>query len=420
METKENRLIIKFTNIILAVIFFIMYIIFYNDYMNSFIVNPEVVKVILSWLGIILYIYIIFSWYKLHGKIFDLYTIIVTFFMLFNYGQCFLWAFGIHTDTEIGKTNVLGVGTATNREIIVSQLITLICIYMFHVGACLSNRKDKEITEGEEKDNKDAIYNFSKLLSFIVIPVTFISLIVNLGITSQYGYSALYVGDHRNESYILEMLSRLFYPCLYGLLIGSGFKKNVRNFVYIVVAIYIILSLLTGDRGGWIYQLIMLGFLHNVYVKKFNVKFILKYFVLGIIFLYIINAIVTVRNTGINVDNIKNAMSESENPVISTVSEMGGSMIIQTTLVKTGYDIYPYGNTYILSILGIISDKFISFLGIPYINVSTWFSEEYLKLENWGTGFSIVRRGIDKLWTIYGTDSFASYRFYFFKIDIFK
>lgn len=418
METKENKLIIKFTNIILAIIFFIMYIIFYNDYMTNFITNPEVVKTVLSWLGIILYIYIVFSWYKLNGKIFDLYTIMITFFMLFNYGQCFLWAFGIHTDTEIGKDNSLGVGIATDKEIIVSQLITLMCVYLFHVGSCLCIRKDRKPDNEEEKFNKISIYKVSKILSFIVIPVTFVKLLMDISISSKYGYGALYYGDNMNQSFIIEMLYRLFYPCLFGLLIGSNSKKNVRHFVYIVLMIFIILSLLTGDRGGWAYSILIFAFLHNNYVKKFDASFLIKCFIIVIIFLNVVTAIVSVRKTGISIDNVKNAMVGENNPIISTISEMGGSMIIQTTLVKVGYDIYPYGNTYIFSILGIISDKFINFLGIPYINVSNWFSQKYLGLNNWGAGFSIVRRSFDKFWTIYSTNCYVDYRGYFYKIDI--
>lgn len=413
METKENKLIINFTNIILAVSFFVMYIIFYNDYMTNFIINPEAIKIVLSWLGIILYIYIIFSWYKLHGKIFDLYTIMVTFFMLFNYGQCFLWAFGIHTDTEIGKINSLGVGVATDKEIIVSQLITLMCIFMFHIGSCLCVRKEKEITDKEEKINSESIYKVSKIFSFIVIPVTFIKLLMDISVSSQYGYGALYYGDNMNQSYVIEMIYRLFYPCLFGLLVGSKARKNVRRFVYIVLAVFIVLSLLTGDRGGWAYSILIFAFLHNNYVKKFSASFLIKCFIIAVIFLNVVTAIVSVRKTGINIDSIKEAMVGEENPVISTVSEMGGSMIIQTTLVKVGYDIYPYGNTYIFSILGMISDKFISFLDIPYKNVSNWFSQEYLGLNNWGTGFSIVRGGIDKLWTIYSAICYVCYRICF-------
>lgn len=391
METKEKQIKIKFFNIIFAFIFLGMYVLFYNDYMTNFISNPEVTKVILSWLGIILYIYIIFSWHKLHGKIFDLYIIMITFFILFNYGQCFLWAFGIHTDTEIGKTNVLGVGTATDKEIIVSQLITLMSIFMFHVGSCFCTRKDKEFDKKQEEINKISIYKVSKMLAFLVIPVTFIKLLKDILVSSQYGYSALYYGDNMNQSYIIEMLYRLFYPCLFGLLIGSGFKKSVRHVVYIIFVIFIVLSLLTGDRGAWAYSILIFAFLHNNCVKKFNVSFLVKCFIIALIFLNIVTAVVTVRKTGISVESVKEAMTGDENPIISTVSEMGGSMIIQTTLVKVGYDIYPYGNTYIFSVLGMISDKVISFIGIPYVNVSNWFSQEYLGLNNWGTGFSIVR-----------------------------
>ena len=180
METNKNKLIIKFANIFLGIIFFTMYIMFYNDYTTNFIINAELVKFILSWIGIILYIYIIFSWYKLHGKIFDLYTIMVTFFILLNYGQCFLWAFGIHTDDEIGKSNLYGIGVATDKEIIIAQLITLMCIFMFHVGSCFCNEKEKGISSEKNERNKRSIYVVSLCLSFFVIPISFIQYFINL------------------------------------------------------------------------------------------------------------------------------------------------------------------------------------------------------------------------------------------------
>ena len=389
METKENKLMIKFTNIILAIIFFIMYIIFYNDYMVEFIINPEVVKVILSWLGIILYIYIIFSWYKLHGKIFDLYTIMITFFMLFNYGQCFLWAFGIHTDNEIGRSNLIGVGVATDKEIIVAQLITLICIYMFHLGSCFCYEKRKNINEEENEINKNSIYIVSKILSIIVIPVSFIQIFIELQMSSQYGYNSLY-NDNTSGNLWMELIVRLFYPCLFGLLIGSNFKKRIRNTVYLIAILYALMSLLSGYRGTWLYPTIVLLFLHYIYVKKIKFSSILEIGILGIIVIILASSISNIRGVGVNTKNLWEQIAIMDNPLVDAISEMGGSMIIQTTLVKTGFDIYPYGNTYLFAILGVISDSFIGFLGFDYVDLSTWFSHIYLQLETWGIGFSIV------------------------------
>lgn len=391
---KDNTIIIKFLNIFFATIFFVLYIIMYNTIDEISYNELKIFKFILSWLGIIIYIYSIYSWYKIHEKILDLYTIMFTFLMLFNYGQCFLWAFNIHIDGEIGSKTLFGFGVPTDREIVLTQLLTLISIFLFNLGAifCYKQKKIEIIEEYDEKIDKQkhVIYKISKILSWIVIPITFVQLFNSLIIRMNYGYKSLYYGEYMSSNLIQELFSRLFLVCLFGLLIGSEFKKNTRKFVYSIFLIYIIISLICGDRGGWVYALCIFAFLHHNYVKKFKFKMILLIGILGIVLLNIISSFVSLRNEAISFEAIKESFSAEKSPIISVMAEMGGSMGIQTALIMKGHDIYPYGNTYIFSILGVISDKVIDFLGIEYIDLSTWFSQYYLGLTNWGAGFSIV------------------------------
>lgn len=391
MLEKRKILNIKFFNVFLAIIFFLIYIILYNDIEKNLEYNLETYKFVLSWIGIVIYIYSIYSWYKINGRIFDLYTIMFTFLVVFNFGQCILWAFGIHVDGEIGDGTMFAIGAPTNRHIVLAQLVTLISLVMFNLGAIFCYKKEKKTYEEENvKLKKSIVLNVSKVMSLIVIPITFFQLINSLIIRLQYGYSSLYYGEHVNSNLIQEMCSRLFFICLYGLLIGKDFNKSTRKFVYGIFLIYIIISLICGDRGGWVYALCIFAFLHCNYVKKFKLKSILIIFIVGTIMLNIINVFVSLRNTEINKESIQEIFSADKNQVVEVIAEMGASMNIQTSLIMTDYDIYPYGNTYIFAILGIVSDSFIELLGIDYIDLSTWFSKNYLGLINWGTGFSIV------------------------------
>lgn len=393
MDIRKKNTIIKFLNIFLATIFFTVYIIMYNTIDENTDNELKILKFILSWIGILIYIFSIYSWYKINKKIFDLYTIMFTFLMLFNFGQCFLWAFNIHIDGEIGDGQLFHFGVPTDREIVLTQLVTLIGALMYNLGAIFCYKTQKiEVEDQDEKTNREEliIYKISKIMSFLVIPMTFIHLFNSLIVRIKYGYSSLYYGEYVSSDLIQELFSRLFFVCLFGLLIGSKFKKNTRNFVYLAFFLYIVISIICGDRGGWIYALCIFAFLHHNYVKKFKLKSILMIAIIGIVSLNIISSLVSLRNTNINIESIKESLSAEKNLIVAEIAEMGASMNIQTSLIMRGYNIYPYGNTYLFSVLGIISDRVIRILGFEYIDLSTWFSQYYLGLKNWGAGFSII------------------------------
>lgn len=391
MKNKKSDLMIKFLTLFFGLLIFVIYIILYKDYMKNEILDTNTLKFIFSWIGNIIYVYIIFSWYRQNGKILDLYTIMVTFLFLFNYGQCFLWSFNIHVDNEIGAANLYGIGKSNDKEIIISQLVSITSIYMFHLGSIFCYRKRKSNSKIDDREiYTKSIYSVSKVLAIIVIPVTFFKSFLELKQSSQYGYLSLYYGEMGQTNIILEMISRLFYPCIFGLMIGRKFDKKINKIVLIIITIYFILSLSSGDRGAWAYVILIFVFLYNTYVRKITVKGTIKLSIVGIILLNIITAVVSVRNTGINIENVTQSLKVENNAIVKTISEMGGSMEIQSMLIRKGYDIYPYGNTHIFAILGIVSDKVIEYLGIDYINLSDWFSQYYLGLENWGAGFSII------------------------------
>lgn len=390
VKNKKNELIIKFLNVFLGILVFITYIVLYNDYIKNGIINADIIKFIFSWCGIIVYVYILITWYKQKGKILDLYTIIITFLFLFNYGQCFLWAFNIHENTEIGLGNSYGIGNFNDTEIIISQIISITSIFMFHVGSSFCQKFNKSNKIENKKNHLKSIYDVSKILSIVVVPVTLFKLFLEFKISAQYGYSSLYYGDIATTGIVTEMINRLFYPCIFGLMIGSNFNSKINKIVLGIMLIYFSLSLASGDRGAWAYAILIFIFIYNEYIKKIGLMGFIKLTVLGIVLLNMVTAIVSVRNTGISFESVSEALKIKNNPIIKTIAEMGGSMQVQTTLVRNGYDIYPYGNTHIFAFLGIISDKVIKFLGINYVNLSDWFSQEYLGLNDWGAGFSIV------------------------------
>ncbi len=388
-----RRNLIIFNKIFLLIIWLVVYlcsIVIINKIdQSSFEVST--LSFVLDWLGIVLLIYVLYSWKSKTGRIFTPYIIFFIFFFLFNFGQPLMWAFGIHIPNEIG-----GNGNINSIEIgiVKTQIYTILMMLSFHIGALFIQDKINIKSRLKPKDVKKCILFIGILLGIISIPLTFYRAINFYIIASQFGYRALYYSDYVQQGGFLMIIEIFFMPSLVCILIGSGFNKTIRKCVYVIFILYLAINLLSGDRGSWIYKLLVFLWLHSIYVKPLDYKKILKYGILGIVGLYIVTIIVSVRNIGlhmINQEYIMEYLLGSRSPIISNIFEMGGTMeILHKLITDDGVrTAWIYGNTYLTAIAGMISTRFLSFIGINFVLVDDWFSQDYLGI-TWGTGFSMI------------------------------
>lgn len=385
----------------LTVIAYLSYLLIFP--LNSSINVSDSIVFIMSWLGIFLAIYILITWKKLTGLYFSLYTIFMLFFFMFNFGQSMMWAFGIHIPSEIGSNPLPGgLGVPTNADIVNGQMFTLISALMFHFGAIICYKPTKFKSKNERSGinkpkTQKAIFIVSIIIGSVAIPITIISAFDSLHLALTSGYKALYYSDYaENKSSIVTLINMFFFPSLVGLLIGSSYNKKVLSIVYFIFALYLIVNLLAGDRGSWIYKIVILVWLIHVCYKPINFRKMTKYIVVSIIGLYVVEAIVSVRNVGlssITLEEFIDAFSFENSPLISTMFEMGGSMSVVITLLMYGWDIWPYTNTYMLAILGMVTNEIIYAFDVPFSLISSWYSQEYLGI-SWGAGFSIVAEAL--------------------------
>lgn len=396
-----KELNVKMITAFFTVLFFLLYVVLFQYIDNNPTVNYYNFQYILSVLGLVLAIFIIISWHQLTDSFFSLYTIFMLFFFLFNYGHCLMWAIGIHENGEIGQYSLFALGKPNSAVIIKTQMIVLINIIAFHCGAifCLKPKCNKKetlplINVINDHRSLNSIYEVSFLLSLFVIPITFYNSIYNLSIALSHGYSSLYYGDYANSGITpFILISMMFFPCLVGLLLGSNYSPKIKYTIYFIFGLYVLIGIITGDRGEWIYKLLILIWMSHKFHRKLILKKILKYGFIFIGFLYIISAVVSLRNTGVTVKGIIESMSSEKNFLVSTVFEMGQSMRPTMVLVQNGWDIFPYGNTYSFAVLGMISERVITILNLPYVTLSSWFSQTYLGI-SYGAGFSIIAEAL--------------------------
>ena len=353
---------------------------------------------IVNWLGILVFGYCVYTYkIKTNSNWLNPYTIFQLFMIMFNYGQPMMWAIGIHREAEIGTTAIGGY-IPTASELIHAQIYTCIAILIFHFGAMCFTKREGLINnaslsfydESLKKNECFALKRVCGLLLFVVSPIVIIFRAYELVVARQYGYIALYYGEHMTQNGYMQIIIYFFFPAIVGYLVGNNYSRKSRIIVYSIFGVYAILGILAGDRGSWLYSLVVLVWLHTFYKKTPFHKYI-KYGVIGIVMLYAMNAIVAVRDTWSSISNsqISEMFLIENSPIVDAFYEMGGSANILALFMKKGRDIYPYGNTYLSAILGMVSSRVLGLLGVKQVLIANWFSQEYLHI-SYGAGFSML------------------------------
>lgn len=351
---------------------------------------------IISWIGNVVLFFYILTYYKLYHKVFTLFNVLVLFMFLFNWGQCLMWSIGIHVDGEIGSTNLYSnYITPNQKQILDGQIFTVFMMMVFLYGGLLIHAADSvkknKIKHGVVTE-RSMLFKISRIMAIVVIPLTFYRIIQAIIISFSYGYQALYYGDANMAGGILVQVEYLFFPVLVGLLLGSDYSKTTRKVVYTIFGLYMVLYFLAGERGNWLYKLVLLIWLDHTYHKKINIKRLMRYSIVAIVMLYIVYAMVSLRSNAlgsITVDQVLQAFSFQNFPIVSAIFEMGGSMGIIIILLIEGSAIWTGYNTYIAAILGMPATFWLKYFGIDFQYIENWFSQDILRID-WGSGFSFV------------------------------
>lgn len=340
----------------------------------------------------IIFILAIFSLRKIENRRFSLKSIILSFFFLFNFGQIFLWTLGIHSASELGKVPLYSNFRIPDNYDIFKALIfsmqsfATLCLGFFISTLLHSDFKYKNYFRNSQE--RSIILNLSIILGSIIIPLTFLKIIYILVFSLNNGYSALYYSNFSMNS-ILTKSEDYFFPVIVGLLLGSNYK--LRYFVYSIFALYVALYALAGERGNWIYKIIILFWMHSNFFNKLDYKKIIKWGFFSGIFLYLIGIIVNLRQYGlgnVTLNQIIEEAATTNNIFTRYLFEMGNSIGITLMAIFFGAESFSWlGNTYLTSLLASFSTKIALILGANVYYPANFLSQDILKI-NWGTGFN--------------------------------
>ena len=383
-------------DIILAVVgycFYTLCVLIMGGRYNNVNIYTEKDIFILSWIANITFIFACYIVYQVYRNV-SIIHIMMLFCYLFNFGDTFFWSLGIHLEDEIGTTTLYSnFHIPTCNEIGKALNYTNLCFILFILGIIIvllikSNAKDERVYSFSMKRLTASIYLTSKCVGMIVIPITIIKILKTISYSLTYGYVALYYSDFQLSS-IYSYAETLFFPVLVGILIGSNYKK--KRLVYLIFALYAGLYLMAGERGNWLYKLVILLWMHHNFYKKIDYKKFIKFFIIGFFSLYIVSFVVVFRNTGLrgmDFNTLIHFLAVEKNPIIDFIFEMGGSIGVTIIVLSLGQNAFIMPNTFVSSLLASFSSGIAAFLGVKEVFLGNYLSQKILKI-NYGTGFNI-------------------------------
>lgn len=345
---------------------------------------------VLGFFGILQLYISVYSWKKLTLHSFVPYTIFLFAAYIFTFGQSFLYPFN-----KVPESRDMLMYFAIN-EIFYAQILTLLFLNSFHIGALISisNRKIERIYNSylELEDlEKKYLKKIGLIFSLISLIPFLLETYFNFQVIRLMGYGGLYQAPVKvGMQNITSVLANFFIPGLLCLLFSL--KNKQRVIILLLLVLYSLMLVFLGMRSDGVVLLVIILLFYHLFIKRIKVKGVLLISVFSIFFMGILSVIAYTRDDA-SVSMIE-ALTKANlfDSCFDAISEMGGSMqpLVQTIDIIPDKEGYRYGTTYLYALTTIIPN--LNFWDIHpaklHAEMSVWL-QNALGI-NYGPGFSIA------------------------------
>lgn len=383
---KINKSIFNYV-VFCSLIIIVYYIIYFLIPIDSFKIQPSQFR-FFGIISILNLVAVLVMWEKASKSAFNLFTIFLISFVLFNLGQIILYSIGVY---NYSGYNIFVHFTL--EEIFKATLYTMICLNAFFIGAMFSINNKKE--------NRNLLKNTDiKLLTldllgkgiFVISIGPFLFQFYRLlSRASEIGYRVYRESEISSAmaNKIMGLFSSYFICALIILLVSSANSKKKFNLVSIILILHCISLFAIGERTEPTSILLFVIWLRTYYFGRNINKNAIKVVLLGLILLIIFPAIMAVRNSGmVGISDVIRIITTEGilNSLTTSIANIGYSIfpLINTmTLVPEFYS-YKFGLTYISALTAVIP-----YLGIAknISDLSKWLMDTLGM--TYGPGFSI-------------------------------
>ena len=308
----------------------LVYTIIYNVNVASYRMSN-----VLGLIALFQFVLTLYSWYKIRYTLFDAYVVFIVAFYAFNISQPILDSLGI----DYTYRRLFGDFLST-EEYYDATFYSMICLLFFHLGALIEVvRNKRDLTASNNIGvTLNAIYKASILCIILSLPFYLYGVVQDYITVQMYGYVGLY--EVESKSRVFDMIADLYIPSFiaYYFSVLAKNKKQLIPLVIMIVTIFIP-PLILGGRSN---AMIILAVIIIVYssFKKISLKKFAVIASIGLFALLLMNIAGQLRQVEdksiANYEKI--SQSNEENPIVSTLSEMGWSMYplgITTTAVPS-------------------------------------------------------------------------------------
>lgn len=341
----------------------------------------------MGWFGIVQLIYSVRSWLKRGNQLISPYIIFLFSLYIFSYGQSFLWAFNLDFDRTL--IDFYGI---TEEDIFDAQVLTLIMLAFFHIGATYFMIYRKENTH-KTIVRRESVYRLKVAgwFLFVISVGPYVSeTIQDMLLSMTKGYGAIFGEGKVGLDNLSGFLAEYFMPSVICLFIAYKGNKLMMLLIVIILLANVVVLLLTGGRSNAVIILSLLVVLFNYLVKRFTKKWLIVGTLSVFIILQLLSYVASVRTEEGRSASFEGIKFEN-NAAVDAVAEMGSSMfcLIKTKDLVPSKEPYRYGKSYAYAFTTIIPN--LNFWKIhpakKESNLSEWLTET-LDLD-YGTGFSM-------------------------------
>lgn len=310
----------------------------------------------LSWALTVASVWALCSWWLVMGTLFDPYGMFMVSLSLFNGGQALLEAGGLN------ERGILG-GVLDDDVVTATLYMVLLALCFTHLGAILSVRRSNTIAHDtlDCDDVKGLRITGWILMSISLIPTCFILWAAASTVASG-GYLAAYQGDaDAGLAATPQVLSLFIVPAALFLLAGANGRRREKMTAMIVIAVSTVVQFSLGFRGAAVTPACAFLWLWSRCEGKIRTPWLV-----GAVAALII-AIPISRETRLlagsdrlSLDTLASAYQSIDNPVVSAVTEMGGSMatVAYTYILVPSTRALDYGGGYAYAALTVLPNLF--------------------------------------------------------------
>lgn len=279
----------------------------------------------------------------------------IFFYYVFHFGQVFIT--GLFPHYKLDYLNYVEVYMTDNTTLDKTIRLCIVSINAFFIGGLLA------------KDGVSIKMNFEKKASFtpIIRNIFFLLLPFRLLVDGVQLFAALYFGYYGAIKAanmlpgVIASIGNMWYALvpLYYLTLKTNVKR--RDYL-ILITLYMVMTMLTGNRGHQIVCLASLMIVMLSTLNKIRFSTIAKYGLIVLVGMFFIDIIYSMRETSIT-DFLSNPMSfmestEDSNILLETIGTFGETIYTPyLTIQGDGIEYNTwFGEAFVKSIVGIVPD----------------------------------------------------------------